>query len=203
MNNMILMAARILLIVGIIVICGSTLLANYNEVLLVTNKAKLEDFERMKNEKYSVKKPEKPIDMSEYIVHPKKINKESSESEKEQYKQELDKYNSEVKNAEEVYKKKIEEYETGLAKYDYDLKNTKYNKLKDEGELNKSKNELIKKIQRSENAKDFKVLPFIIRYIGAFILLIGTLGILMFAEVQEKLGVLILIGFGFKWIIGE
>ena len=203
MNNILLLTARILLIAGIIIICGSIMAANYNDVLLITNKAKLDDFERKKQEKYSVKKPEKPIDMSEYIIAPEKISKKANEAKKEEYKQELEEYNQEIKNARETYKKKLEEYNDALIKYKEDVKNVKFNMIKDETDMNKEKEEIIKKIQKSENAKNFKIIPLYIRYSGVFIFLIGALGILIFAEVQEKLGVLILIGLGFKCIIGE
>jgi len=199
MSDMALSIGRVLLIAGIILIGASVFLSNYGEALLTTSQAKLEDFEKMKNERYFVERPEKPVDISDYLVQPlKPIAKE----EKEFYEQKLKEYNEEKKRLKEEYKKDLENYEKELREYNQKLKESNYRMKKEEAELTNMKKNLLRNASKYKNSSNYKEIPLYIRYGGTALLLLGALLILLFAEVQEKLGVLILLGFAFKWIVG-
>ena len=199
MNDMVLKAGRIFLVIGIIGVGASVFLSNYGGALLTTSNAKLQDFEKMKEERYYVERPEKPIDISDYLVPP---IKPATKEEKEIYNQQLKNYNEEKKRLREDYKKELAEYEKQIREYNHKVKEMKFRMKKEEADLRNMKKNLLKNVQKYRNSSNYKVIPLYLRYAGAALLLFGALLILLMGEVQEKLGILVLLGFAFRWIVG-
>jgi hypothetical protein len=202
MQKMLLLAARGAAIAGIILITIAVFIESYNVASLSTSKAALESFNKETDERYKVEEPVKPVDLSKQLAEPVKPADDATEAEKTKYDNDLAAYQELKKAEEEDYAAAQKDYEKARKQYDFDLKMMKYNKYKEEKVTAARKKELENSVKLKEI--DIGVIEgsSVVRLIGTILLLIGAFGVLVLAENLERLGVLILLGFAFKTIIG-
>ena len=202
MQKILLIAARGVILAGIILITVAVFLESYDVASLSTSKASLEFFNKELEERYKIEEPAKPADLSKQLAEPIKPAEDAPAEEKTKYDTELKAYEELKKAEDDKFAAAQKEYEKSRQKYDYDVKMMKYKKLQEEKEFSAKKKSLENTIKLKEIGIGVIEVPAVIRLSGTILLLIGALGILMFAENMEKLGVLILLGFAFKTIIG-
>ncbi len=202
MQKILLLAARGAAIAGIILITIAVFVESYNVASLSTSKADLESFNKEMDERYKVEEPIKPVDLSKQLAEPVKPAEDATEAEKTKYDTDLAAYQELKKAEEEDYAAAQKEYEKARQQYNHDVKMMKYKKYKEEKEMTARKKELENTIKSKEIGIGVIEGSSVIRLIGTILLLIGACGILVFAENMERLGMLILLGFAFKTIIG-
>lgn len=201
-KDRIIFISRILLIAGIIIVAIAVLVENWDVAMLSSLKAKKAQAEYDREYDYYVEAPTVPVNEKDYLVAPENPGMDAGEEAKALYEKEMNEFNAEKEKLDKEYQEKQKEYQDALKKY-----NRK--KLENRRKLVVSEGDYWKKIQRLNYAIKQKEIdinkmwfPLILRFLGAIVLLIGSLGILMYGEMYERLGILFLIGFAFKTIVG-
>ncbi len=153
-------------------------------------------------EKYTIEKPDKPIDESKYLLAPEKQKKDASEKEKLEYDKLKKEFDDKIANIKDEHKKAMEVYNKTYHQYKRSQKALDLKEKRDYRINSKLKKELKNEIKDYQLSVNEFTLTTIFRFLGSIILLIGCFGILMWGETYERLGVLIVLGFGLKTIIG-
>jgi hypothetical protein len=201
MQKILLLAARIAILLGVGLIALAVFIDSSKVASLSTAKGAQDSFTKELDDRYKVPEPAKPVDPA-MIPEPVKPGDNATDAEKSQYDKDLQAYQDLKKVKDDDYKKATADYEKARQKFAYDQKMMEYKKA-----IEKDQNEKLKKdIDNSIKEKAIMVnvieLSVIIRFIGSLLLILGSVGILLYAETMEKLGMLILLGFAFKTIIG-
>ncbi|MBN1500009.1 MAG: hypothetical protein JW982_07635 [Spirochaetes bacterium] len=202
MLKILLHAARAFFVAGIAIVATSVFIDSMKVSKLSNYNNQLETVKLQFAEKFDVPKPEKPINEASYLTPPARNTYADGEEGNTLYKNDMEAYN-------EDYKKLRNEYNENLNKYNKEF--SEYTKTKAETDLKKKQEEPAYKKTVAELEKNIKMqnieinnirLTTILRYIGAIILLTGTLGMLILGELYERIGVLVMIGISLKSIIG-
>jgi hypothetical protein len=194
--------SRILLVAGVIVVALAVFLESWDAARVSSLKAKRAQLAFNRDHDYYLEAPIVPINEKDLIAEPQKPGLTATADEKKAYEKEMASYNAE--------KDKLNnQYNENKKMYDQDLKDYNKKRLENRRALVTSESKYLKKITKlnySIMQKDIdtgkKWFPLIIRFLGSLVLLAGSLGMLVYGEMYERLGVLFLIGFAFKTIIG-
>jgi hypothetical protein len=194
--------SRILLVAGVIVVALAVFLESWDAARVSSLKAKRAQLAFNRDHDYYLEAPIVPINEKDLIAEPQKPGLTATVDEKKAYEKDMALYNAE--------KDKLNnQYNENKKKYDLELKDYNKKRLENRRALITSESKYTRKITKlnySIMQKDIdtgkKWFPLIIRFIGSLVLLAGSLGMLVYGEMYERLGVLFLIGFAFKTIIG-
>jgi hypothetical protein len=201
-KDRIIFISRLLLVAGVVVVAFAVFIESWDAARLSSLKAKRAQLVFDRDHDYYLDVPAAPINEKDLIAEPQKPGVTATEDEKKTHEKDLASYNAEKDKLDKLYNE-------NKKKYEQDLK--AYNKLRLENrrKLITSESGYVKKITKvnfSIMQKDIdtnkKWFPLIIRFLGSIILLAGSAGMLVYGEMYERLGVLFLIGFAFKTIIG-
>ncbi|MBN1524108.1 MAG: hypothetical protein JW904_06495 [Spirochaetales bacterium] len=202
MNGKILLGARILVVLGILVMAAAVFIETNNVAVFSTAKADLEAFKKEVEEKYKLEKPAAPVDFSTRLIAPVKPADDAAAEETAQYEQRLKKYEEMKAAEEEAFKSAEEAYKKDLSEYNYQISLVNFEKAKEAESVKKQledKQEEIAALQIGINQITLNVL---LRFFGVILMLLGAVGVLVYADTMEKLGLLVMLGFAFKTIIG-
>lgn len=202
MNDKILLGARILVVIGIIVMAGAVFIQTNNVTGFSTAQADLDALKLAAEEKYSLDKPIVPIDFSKHLVAPVKPAAAAAEEEVGLYEHRLKKYEEMMVAEVEVFKIAKATYKKDLAEYNYQMTLLNFKKVKENDSVQKQIKEQQKSLARLQIGVNQISLSLVFRFIGVILLLLGAAGMLLYADTMEKLGVLVMLGFAFKTIIG-
>jgi hypothetical protein len=198
----IIFVSRILLVAGIVVVALGVFLESWDPARLSSLKAKRAQIAFDRDHDYYVEPPIIPINEKDLIAEPQKPGLFAPADEKKAYDKDMAAYNAEKDKLNNLYN-------DNKKKYDQELKDYNKKRLENRRALITSEGKYARKLTRlnySIMQKDIdtgrKTVPLIIRFLGTLVLLAGSLGILVYGEMYERLGVLFLIGFAFKTIIG-
>jgi predicted HicB family RNase H-like nuclease len=193
---------RILFIIGIIVM-GTAVFIDSSKVAFLSQLKSGEKRLQMDLEKrYEVQAPDRPLDESQYTIAPEVPASDATPEQKAEYEKVKKDYDDKVKALKEKYEAQLKTYEASYRDYLRKQREMSMKKSLESRDNKKAADDLSRKIQDSQLSVNEFVLSSILRFIGTLILLVGSLGLLVLAENYEKLGVLILLGFGLKTIIG-
>ncbi|RPJ07103.1 MAG: hypothetical protein EHM28_08345 [Spirochaetaceae bacterium] len=202
MKEKLLMYARLAVVAGVILMATGIFFETNNVASLSTAKADLEVFKKSIEEKYKVEKPAYPVDFSLKLTEPAKPGDSATPEATTLYETRLKEYEELKKKESEAYTAAKAAYDKVYADYLYNKSKMDYNKARDDESIKKQIERMEKAIANMQITINVISLSVIFRFIGVILLLAGALGILVYAENMEKLGVLVMLGFAFKTIIG-
>ena len=201
-KDRIIFISRILLVAGIVIIAFAVFSETWDVARLSSLKASKAQLEYDRKFDFLVEEPIAPVNEKYYIVEPDRPGIDATDEEKAQYEKLAEESNKEKERLENEFKAKQEKYTKALKDFNRkNLENRRKLVVSDGDYRNK-----IKQIGYSISQKEIDInkmwFPLLLRFLGSFILLLGSLGMLMYGEVYERLGVLVLLGFAFKTIVG-
>lgn len=193
---------KVLFIVGLIVLGTAVFLDSFKVASLSTLKSGGKRIQFELNEKYTTIAPEYPLDESNYILAPIAPEKDATKEQKDAYEKTKAEFDGKVKGLKAKYDEDVKIYNQKYKEYLRNQRVLDLDRQKNASGVKKTTDKLAKDIEMRQLSINEFIFSTILRYIGSMVLLIGSLGILLFGETYEKLGVLIVIGFGLKTIIG-
>jgi hypothetical protein len=193
---------RLLAVIGIVIIALAVFIDTGKVAALSSAKGTQESYNRELTDRYQVPEPARPIDFSKLLPEPVAPPDTASAADKAAYEKDMAAYQTNKKAKEEEFAKALGAYDYAVKRYAFDKKTLEYQAAVEKQQVEKRKLDLDQSVKSREidiNLIDFTVF---LRFLGAVLLLVGAAGILFFADNMERLGVLALIGFAFKTIIG-
>lgn len=194
--------SRIVFAIGILMIC----IAVFVDTVKVAGVSKVRTdrsrFNIELSEKYVVEAPIRPLDESRLILAPEKPAYNATNTVKEAYEKVKSEYDEKVKLLKEEHKKANEEYNSAYKKYRREQKETNFVKTKERRENDKTKKDFKEKIKIRELSINNFLFSTILRFFGSIVFIFGSLGMLIWGDNYERVGVLVAIGLGLKTIIG-
>jgi predicted transcriptional regulator len=194
--------SRIVFAIGILLICTAVFVDTVKVACVSTVRTERTRFNIELSEKYVVEAPVRPLDESRFILAPEKPAYNATNTVKEAYEKVKSEHDEKVKLLKEEYKKANEEYNSAYKKYRREQKETNFVKAKERRENDDIKKDFKEKIKMRELSINDFLFSTIFRFLGSIIFILGSLGMLIWGENYERIGVLIAIGFGLKTIIG-
>ncbi len=202
MKEILLLVGRILVVAGILLMLGGVFSETNNVAVYSSAKADLEIYKRELEEKYKLEEPSAPINYAKKLKAPPEPAEEAAEEEILKYEELFSDYEILKKKEEEAFTEAQKAYKREEAEYIYQKSIIEYDKAKENEENQKRLKEKEKEISTLQTYINVITLNVFLRFFGAIILLLGALGVFIYGENMEKLGILILIGFAFKTILG-
>jgi len=191
-----------LFITGFIMVCTAVFLDTYKVASLSMLKSSEKKMQFELKEKYTIAAPDAPINEGDYLLAPSVPESDASQEEKDAYEEAKTDFDAKVKDLKAKYDEEKKAYDKTYKEYQRKQKTLDLEKQRNAQATKKFNEKLTKDIEVTQLAINDFVTATILRYIGSLILLLGSLGILLFGETYEKLGVLVVLGFGIKTIIG-
>ncbi len=193
---------KVLFVSGLIVLATAVFLDSYKVAYLSKLKSAEKKMQVEIKDKYTIEAPEAPVDESNYILAPAAPEKDATQEQKDAYDKSKADFDAKVKELKAKYDEDVKAYDKTYKEYQRKQKSLDLEKKRNATAVKKDTEKLAKEIEVTQLAINDFVFSTKLRFIGAVILLIGSLGIIMFGEVYEKLGVLVVIGFSLKTLIG-
>jgi len=193
---------KVLFISGFVVLGTAVFMDSYKVAYLSMLKSSEKKIQMDMKEKYTLTAPEAPVDESNYILTPIAPEKDSSQDQKDAYDKAKAEFDANVKEMKSKYGEDLKSYTLIYKEHMRKQKALDLEKQRNATSAKKTFEKLAKDIEVTQLSINDFIFSTILRYIGSIILLLGSLGILLFGETYEKLGVLVVIGFSLKTIIG-
>lgn len=193
---------KVLFIAGILMLSTSVFLDSYKVASLSRLKSSEKKMQFDLKEKYTLTAPDAPIDESNYILGPAVPESDATQEEKDAYTKAKTDFDAKVKDLKAKYDEEVKAYNKVYKEHQRKQKALDLEKQRNARETKKFTEKLEKDIELTQLSINDFVCATMLRYLGSLILLIGSCGILLLGEAYEKLGVLVVIGFGIKTIIG-
>lgn len=194
--------SRILLVAGIIVVACAVFVESWDVARLSSLKAKKSQMEYDRDHDFFVEAPTVPVNEKDYLVEPERLVDTATDEEKAKYEKKLEEFKAEKEKLDKEYEKKKEEYSSALKEYNLKKQENRRKYVVSEGDYWKNLTRLGYSIKQKEIDINKMWFSLVLRFVGSIILLLGSLGVLMYGEMYERLGVLFLVGFAFKTIVG-
>lgn len=202
MKEKLLVAARAALIAGVIVMAAAVFLETNNVALFSTAKADLEAYKKGLEETYKLDKPAVPVDYSKKLVEPVKPAEDAAAEEKSLYDSRLKEYGELKAQEEAAYAQAKKDFDKANAEYLYQKGKMDLRQAKEEESVKKQTEQYEKRIADLQVTINAISLSVLLRFLGVILLLLGGFGVLALGENMERVGVLVMLGFAFKTIIG-
>jgi hypothetical protein len=193
---------KFIFVAGLLTMGTAVYLDSYKVASLSSLKSVDKRMQLEAKDKYTTPAPDMPVDESNYILPPAAPDKDATQEQKDAYEKAKTDHLAKSKEFREKYDADMKAYNLAYKEYQRKQRTLDLEKQKNSSTVKKASDALAKKIEFTQLSINEFLLPTILRYIGCIVLLLGSLGILMFGEMYERLGVLIVLGFGFKTIIG-
>jgi hypothetical protein len=193
---------KIVFVAGLLTMGTAVYLDSYKVASLSSLKSGDKRMQLETKDKYTVPAPDMPIDESNYVLAPASPDKDATQEQKDAYEKAKTDHLAKIKEFKDKYDSDMKAYNLAYKEYQRKQRTLDLEKQKNSSIAKKASDALSKKIEITQLSINEFLLPTMLRYIGCIVLLIGSLGIMMFGEMYERLGVLIVLGFGFKTIIG-
>lgn len=193
---------KVLFITGVLMLSTAIFLDSYKVALLSKLKSSEKKMQFDLKEKYTLTAPDAPIDESSYILGPALPEADASQEDRDAYAKAKTDFDAKVKELKAKYDEEVKTYNRVYKEHQRKQKALDLEKQRNSRETKKFTEKLEKDIELTQLSINDFVCTTVLRYLGCLVLLIGSLGILLFGEAYEKLGVLVVIGFGIKTIIG-
>jgi hypothetical protein len=194
--------AKFLFVVGLLVMSTAVFLDSFKVASLSSMKSGDKRIQFEIKEKYTVSAPDMPVDESNFILPPAVPDKDATQAQKDQYEKSKTDHLDKVKALRKKYEDSLKVYNAAYKDYQRKQRELDLEKQKNAPVAKKATETLNKSIELKQLAINEFIFPTILRFIGCILLLLGALGILLFGELYERLGVLVVIGFGIKTLIG-
>jgi hypothetical protein len=193
---------KVLFIVGLVIMSTAIFFDSIKVASLSTLKSSDKRIQLELKEKYTLAAPETPLDESLYILAPAAPSKDATQEQKDAYTKAQADYDANVKALKAKYDEAMKSYTLTYKEYQQKQKALDLEKQKNNQSVKKISEKNAKDIElRQLSITEFMMTTFL-RFFGSLLLLLGSLGILIFGESYEKLGVLVVIGFSLKTLIG-
>lgn len=193
---------KVLFITGVLMLSTAIFLDSYKVALLSKLKSSEKKMQFDLKEKYTLAVPDAPIDESSYILGPAIPESDAPQEEKDAYTKAKADFDIKVKELKAKYDEEVKSYNRVYKEHLRKQRALDLEKQRNSRETKKFTEKLEKDIELTQLSINDFVCATVLRYLGSLVFLIGALGILIFGETYEKLGVLVVIGFGIKTIIG-
>ena len=193
---------KILFIAGILMLSTAIFLDTYKVASLSKLKSSEKRMQFDLKEKYTLAAPDAPIDESSYILGPAVPESDASQEDKDAYAKAKTDFDAKVKDLKAKYDEEVKAYNKIYKEHQRKQKTLDLEKQRNARETKKFTEKIEKDIDLTQLSINDFVCATVLRYSGSLLLLLGSLGILLFGEAYEKLGILVVIGFGIKTIIG-
>ncbi|MBV6492958.1 MAG: hypothetical protein LDLANPLL_00964 [Turneriella sp.] len=193
---------RLLAVLGIIVVAFGIFLENWDVARLSSLKASLTQMETERTRKYTAEKPDYPVREVDFLIPPRPVAYNATDAEKAAFAEAKSQYDTSRAELVKQFENDLKKYNDEQREYQKKTQEFKKQKALSEKEYQKKRREVKESIEDKEIAINKMWFPLILRFLGSLIFLGGALFILKNASQYEKVGVLILIGFAFKTIIG-
>jgi len=194
--------SRILLVAGIIIVACAVFVESWDVARLSSLKATKSQMEFDRDHDFFVEAPVVPVNEKDYLVEPEKPGDKATDDEKTKYDKKLEEFKVEKEKLDKEYEKKKQEYDLALKNYNLQKQENRRKYVVTEGYYWKTLTRLGYSIKQKEIDINKMWFSLVLRFLGSIVLLLGSLGVLMHGEMYERLGVLFLIGFAFKTIVG-
>jgi len=193
---------KVLFIAGLVTMGTSIFLDSVKVASLSSLKSSDKRIQFDLKEQYTLPAPDAPIDESSYILAPAALEKDATQDQKDAYTKAKTEFDAKVKTLKAKYDTDLKSYAAVYKDYQRKQKELDLERQKNNQATKKISEKLARDIElRQLTINEFKI-PTILRFIGSLIFMLGSLGILIYGETYEKLGVLVVIGFGLKTLIG-
>lgn len=193
---------KILFVTGLALMGTAVFIESFKVASLSDLKSGEKRLQMELEEKYNLTPPEKPVDESQYLLAPDVPEGEASQEQKNAYDNAMKEHEGKVKVLREKYEAEMKTYDATYKAFRRQAREMEMKKDR-ERDVNKK---LAEKLEKDMQVSQFSVNEFmvstILRFLGSLILLAGSLGILILGDGYERAGVLVVIGFGIKTIIG-
>ena len=193
---------KVLFIAGLVTMGTAVFLDSYKVASLSNLKSGEKRMQLESKDKYMVAAPDMPIDESNFMLAPAAPDKDSTQEQKDAYEKAKTDYQAKVKEFKDKYDQNLKAYNTAYKDYLRKQRTLDLDKQKNAPAAKKATESLSKNIELKQLSINEFIFPTIMRFIGCILLLLGALGILITGDMYERLGVLLVIGFGLKTIIG-
>lgn len=194
--------SRILLVAGIIIVACAVFVESWDVARLSSLKATKSQMEYDRDHDFFVEAPVVPVNEKDYLIEPERPSDKATDEEKASYEKKLEETKVEKEKLDKEYEKKKEEYDKALKQFNLQKQENRRKYVVSDGDYWKNLTRLGYSIKQKEIDINKMWFSLILRFLGSIILLLGSLGVLMYGEMYERLGVLFLIGFAFKTIVG-
>jgi hypothetical protein len=193
---------KVLFITGFLLLVTAVFMDSYKVASLSTLKSSEKQMQMDIKEKYTLAAPDAPVDESNFILGPAAPDKDATPDQKDAYTKAKAEFDAKIKDMKARYAEDMKSYNITYKEYMRKQKTLDLEKQRNAPAVKKISEKLAKDIEMKQLSINDFVLSTILRYAGSIILLIGSLGILLYGETYEKLGVFVVIGFSLKTIIG-
>ncbi len=194
--------SRILLVAGIIIVACAVFVESWDVARLSSLKAKKSQIEYDRDHDFFVEAPVVPVNEKDYLVEPEKPGDKATDEEKASYEKKLEETKVEKEKLDKEYEKKKQDYDKALKQFNLQKQDNRRKYVVSEGDYWKNLTRLGYSIKQKEIDINKMWFSLVLRFVGSIVLLLGSLGVLMYGEMYERLGVLFLVGFAFKTIVG-
>jgi len=193
---------RLLLIAGIAAFAIGVFAENWDVSRLSSLKASKAQLEYDRDEDYTLRKPDYPISEADYITAPEALSDKATDTEKQAYEVAKKEYETQKDTLKKKYEEDIKTYNTTLKSYNKQAAELRKKKNLTQADYDHRIASLKKSIQQKEIDINKTWIPLFLRFLGSLIFLAGSFFLLKFGTNYEKGGILVLIGFAIKTIVG-
>lgn len=194
--------SRIIFAIGILMICTAVFLDTVKVAGVSKVRTERSRFNIELSEKYVVEAPVRPLDESRFVLAPEKPVYDATDAEKKTYEKAKSEHVEKVKKLKEDYKNANTIYNNAYKKYRREQKETNFVKTKERHQNDETKKIFKEKIRMRELSINNFLFSTILRFLGSIVFIFGSLGMLIWGDNYERVGVLVAIGLGLKTIIG-
>ncbi len=194
--------SRILLVAGVVIIASAVFVESWDVARLSSLKAKKSQMEYDRDHDFFVEAPVVPVNEKDYIIEPEKPGDKVTDEEKASYEKKLEETKVEKEKLDKEYEKKKQDYDKALKQFNLQKQDNRRKYVVSDGDYWKNLTRLGYSIKQKEIDINKMWFSLVLRFVGSIVLLLGSLGVLMYGEMYERLGVLFLVGFAFKTIVG-
>ncbi len=193
---------KVLFFAGIALMGTAVFVDSFKVALLSDAKSSEKRLKQELKEAYDVEAPDRPLNEADYTLAPEKPGDEASEAEKAAYEKALKEHEGKTEALKKKYESDLEKYKADYREYQRKQKEMNFRQTLD-SRVNKDRAEEIdKSIESYQLCVNEFIFSSILRFFGMLVFLTGSLGVLVLGDNYERLGVLAVIGFGFKTILG-
>lgn len=194
--------SRILLVAGIIVVACAVFVESWDVARLSSLKATKSQMEYDRDHDFFVEAPVVPVNEKDYLIEPEMPGDKATDEEKAAYGKKLEEFKAEKEKLDKAYEEKKKDYDQAVKQFNLKKLENRRNYVVTDGDYWKNLTRIGYSIKQKEIDINKMWFSLILRFLGSIILLLGSLGVLMYGEMYERLGVLFLVGFAFKTIVG-
>ncbi|MBS0618005.1 MAG: hypothetical protein JSR44_07440 [Spirochaetes bacterium] len=193
---------RLLLLAGLAAFAVGVFSENWDVSRLSSLKASRAQLEYDRDEDFIIKKPDYPINEVDYLNAPEVAGDKATDVEKQAYEGAKREYESQKEVLKKKYEDDIQKYNAALKSYNKQSAELRKKKNLTQADYDKKVASLKKSIQQKEIDINKTWIPLFLRFLGSLIFLAGSFFVLKFGTNYEKGGILVLIGFAIKTIVG-